>query len=189
MAKVLSDLMTNVLGTVKNSVLLNDAAVYFAKATTAVAAADADGTFYPVLRLPAHARIIHIIVGNDAITGGSDYDLGLYVAGDWNSADQTVKDKDIYADGISMATARNTYIHNDTAGAVEASLGSRGAILGAVVGGGAITGIQWVRQVWQDAGDAAEPTPGTQYDLTWTANTVGTGAGTIVTGVLYVKGG
>jgi hypothetical protein len=188
MANVRSDLMASILAGTKLDVSLGRLAVYFQKATTAVLAADADGTFYPVMRLPAHARIIQVYVGNDAITGGTDYDLGLYVSGPWDAADQTVKDKDIYADGISMATARNTFVHNDTAGAVEASLGSRGVILGAVVGGGAITGLNWARQVWQDAGDSAAPTPGTTYDLAWTANTVGTGAGTIVTGILYGVG-
>ncbi len=190
MANTLSDIMANALARprVLNPALAVQGAVYFTRASTSVLAADADGRIYPVMRLPSHARILQVWVGNDAITGGTAYDLGLYVAGDWNSADQAVKDVDIYADGISMATARNTLVHNDTAGAVEASLGSRGVILGAVVGGGAITGLQWARQVWQDAGDATAPTPGTEYDLCWTAPTVGTAAGTIITGVMYVMG-
>lgn len=183
MANRLSDILSNMLAvpSVKNAVNLGHFIVKAAFGTTSVLAADGDGIIYPVFRVDADWRLLSLWTHNDAIAGGTDYDFGIYTAGDWNLADQAVKDKDIYVDGVSMATARNTFIHNDTAGAVEASLGSAGAVLGAVVGGGTITGIQRMRPIWQDAGLSAAPMPGTQFDLCWTGNTVGTGAGTILT--------
>ena len=186
MANTLSDVLANALAKprVNNPALQVHGAVYFSRAVTSVLAADADNRIYPVLRLPAHARILALFVGNDAIAGGTDYNLGLYVAGDWNSADQAAKDVDIYVDGLSMAVARDEMI--DPAQVLAGAIGSMFNALGQ--GANAITGLQWARRVWEDAGDAAEPRPGTEYDLAWTAPTVGTGAGTIVTGILYVAG-
>lgn len=194
MANRLSNLLANVLAVpaVKNPISGAQASgfgvVYGMVASISVLAADGDGIIYPCFRVDASWILKNLQIHNDAITGGTDYDFGGYVSGDWNQADQTVKDKDIYCDGISMATARNTFVHNDTAGAVEASLGSAGAVLGAVVGGGTITGIQRWRRIWQDLGDTVAPTPGTTYDLALTANTVGTGAGTILVCAEFIAG-
>ena len=182
MANTLSDRMTNLLA---RPVVLNPhEQVRFKRCSTAVAAADADARVYPVERFRATDRILALWVGNDAITAGTDWDLGLYVAGDWSTADQTVVDKDIYVDGVSMATARNVPI--DTAQILAGGIGSMLNLLGNAPGGGTITGILWARQLWQDAGLSAQGAE--QYDLCWTANTVGSGAGTILTGILYATG-
>jgi hypothetical protein len=152
--------------------------------TTSVLAADSDGIIFPVYSVPSHARVVAVIVGNDAITGGTDYNFGIYNSGDWNSADQAVRDVDIYVDGISMAAARDELI--DPAQVLAGSIGSMLNVLGQ--GAGAITGLQYARQVWEDAGLSAAPTPGTMFDLCWTAPTVGSGAGTIRTTILYTVG-
>jgi hypothetical protein len=183
MANTPSDLITNIYARprVLNKVSRAHGALYGAVATTAVLAADVDARIYPVVRLPADARIWALFVANSAIAGGTDYDLGVYNAGDWTQADQAAKDADILVDGISMATARDEMI--DPAQVLAAAIGSIFNCLGQ--GTNAITGIQMFRELWEHAGDAAEPQAGTEYDLAWTANTVGTAAGTIKTAVLY----
>lgn len=192
MANRLSDLLANLYPAsppaLFNDVNLGFAQVKFCMATISVLAADGDGIIYPAFRVSSDWRLIDLWLHNDAIAGATDYDVGLYTAGNWNLADQAVKDKDIWVDGISMVAARITPIHNDTAGAVEISVGSGQGVLGAVVGGGAITGIQRFRRIWEDAGLAAAPTPGTEYDVCITANTVGTAAGTIKLAGFFAAG-
>lgn len=198
MANRLSDLMANLYPSsppaLFNEVNLGFAQVKFLVGTISVLAADNDGHIYPAFRVSSEWRLIDLWLFNDAITGGTDYDVGLYNAGNWNLADQTVRDRDIWVDGASMATARIFGISVDPALASRAasdavaSLGSAQNVLGTISGGGAITGIQRFRRVWEDAGLAAAPTPGTEYDVCITANTVGTGAGTIKLAGLFAAG-
>ncbi len=189
MANRLSDLLSNILAVPKvmNPVNAGFASLKMMVATTSVLAADADAHVYPCFRVPSDWRLVDLWTFNDAITGGTDYDFGIYQSGDWNSADQAVVDKDIYVDGASFATARVFGVSVDPSLAARsnsdavASLGSAKNMLGTISGGGALTGIQRFRAIWQDAALSAAPVPGTTYDLAWTANTVGTGAGTIIT--------
>lgn len=122
-------------------------------ATTAVAAADDDLSVYRLFKnVPANLVPIKITIHNTAITGGTDYDLGLYKA---NSG--AVVDKDILADGISMGSARTIATDNN------AGLTTIGIANGA-----------------QDLGTlSAQTNPDAAYDIALTANTVGTAAGTI----------
>lgn len=66
-----------------------------------VAAADADGDVYRLLKsVPGDARIKSITLEHGAITGGTDWDVGLY------STDLgPVKSKDALADGLTLASA------------------------------------------------------------------------------------
>lgn len=185
-----SDVFTNIFAQppAKNPSLAVRAAVFFSRSTAAVAVADTIGTVYPMLRLPAHARILSLVVANDAMASMTDMDLGLYVAGDWtdSTVSPDVKEIDIYADGISMANARSSMIGVNAAVLALSDL-SMGNFFGAA-GGGALTGLQWARQIWEDAGDTVAPRPGTEYDLCWTAKVEPGHVGTIVTGVYYVFG-
>lgn len=46
--------------------------------TVEVAAADDDGSTYRIARIPSNAVLAEVTIKNDAITGGTDYDLGFY---------------------------------------------------------------------------------------------------------------
>ena len=126
-------------------------------ATVSVAAADNDGDIYMLAPIPTNAVVQHVWVYNDAITGGTDYDLGLYTTAG------VAVDADCYADGQTMATAK-TVAPQDLAYKTRdiANIG---------------------QEVWQDAGATSDP--GGFYYLALTANTVGTVAGDISVIVEY----
>jgi hypothetical protein len=121
--------------------------------TVAVLAADADGDIYRVFaNVPSSLVPIKIEINNTAVTGGTDYDLGLY-----KPNGGAVVDKDILADGISMATARTVATSNN-AGLTTIAIADGFETLGEL---SAQTDV-----------DAA-------YDIALTANTVGSADGTI----------
>jgi hypothetical protein len=196
MPNVKSDLFNNMVAQprILNPALVARGAVYFARATNLVAIADVLGTIYPVMRLPAHARIISVIVANDILGAGfSDADLGLYPATDWSDvatvATPFTLARGKYADGVTMVTARNILVDPAQASIAAANTNSMGNVLGSVVGAAeVITGLQWARRLWEDAGFAIEPRPGTEFDLCWTVQTEPAAAGSIVTGITYVMG-
>ena len=175
MANVRSDLMANILNRVKNSVSKKHGRLRVSSSLISVAAADADGTFYVVDRLGAFVRIHAILLANTAITVGTAYTLGVYVAGPWDAADQTAIDADILADTVDMSAERDQV-------ATDANSFPLGGGTNAFAPG------KWGAELWDMAGVAAAPTPGTQYDIVWTAVTVGTAAGTITTTILYTAG-
>lgn len=128
-----------------------------------VAAADDDGSIYRFARVSPRAIVFAVIMNNDVITAGTDYDLGIYKPLD---LDGSVIDKDCLLDGISMATDR-------TAGALLYPFITDGANIGKSVAamGGNTT---------------PHKLPG--VDLAFTGNTVGTAAGTIAGVVLLIDG-
>lgn len=132
------------------------------QATVAVAAGDDNNSVYRIFKsVPASLVPTKIEIHNTAITGGTDYDLGLY--GENRGA---VVDADILADGLSMATARTIATANN-AGLTTIDIADGSEDLAAISG--------------QSEPDAA-------YDIAFTANTVGTAAGTIrVTGEFAYK--
>ena len=133
--------------------------------TFEVAVADDDGSIYRILKnMPASAVISAIEIFNDAITGGTDYDLGFYENLERGGA---VKVADVLVNGLSVASAR---IH------------------GAGVSG--LTALDIAdadNTVFEHAGDTLE-TRAIGYDLAFTANTVGGTAGTITTKITYAEG-
>ena len=70
-----------------------------------MAAADDDGSVYRFFRVGQTFAPIQIWLYNDAITGGTDYDLGLYRTAEDGGA---VVDVDRFATAVSMASARTT---------------------------------------------------------------------------------
>lgn len=129
-----------------------------------VAAADDDGHIYAIAPVHSTDVIEDIMVMNDAIADGTDYDIGLY---DTTANGAAVVDANAYADAVSMASAR----------VARTSLGFEG-------GGRDIANAK--NRVWQDAGASADTAK--DYVLALTANTVGTVAGTIVVDVLILEG-
>lgn len=122
-------------------------------ATIAVAAADDDGSVYRAFaNVPSAWVPVNIAVHNDAITGGTDYDLGLYKAGVGGAA----VDADVLADGLDLSSAAALSGWNN-AGLTTVAVENLGDL--ATLGG--------------------ESEPEASYDIALTANTVGSAAGDI----------
>lgn len=126
-----------------------------------VVAADDDGSKYCIAQLSVNARNVVITQFNDAITAGTDYDIGVYK---FNGSDiGDVVDKDCLVDGRDNSSARTTpLVSYDTT----------------VEGFG--------KKLWQIAGLTAQPNYPT-FAVVITANTVGSAAGTIGGFIDYVE--
>jgi hypothetical protein len=149
-----------------NDVRVAGAEVKLATATIEVAAADDDGVILAMVRLPSQAVLLSALIMNDAITGGTDYDLGVFTPNE-GSGDPVAVDADCLIDLVSMASARaipTEFLGTGTNGVDPANLG---------------------KPLWELAGVSADPGDDTLYDLCFTGNTVGTAAGTITLAVLY----
>jgi hypothetical protein len=127
--------------------------------TVEVAAADDNDSVYRMVRLPSNAIVYRIETMNDAITGGTDFDIGLYKI---ETDGGLVADKDRFASAIDMSTARSL----------------------ALDAGFEALGIEQVeKRLWELLGLASDPQ--TSYDLSYHANTVGSGAGTLSMRVMW----
>ena len=122
-------------------------------ATVEIAAADDDGSVYRFFKdVPSSFRPIVCTVMCDAITGGTDFDLGLY---DRNLG--AVVDKDVLMDGQTLASASKTL---NGLGIVDiADIGAKKSLA----------------ELLTLTPSTAKPA----YDIALTGNTVGTGAGTV----------
>lgn len=122
--------------------------------TFEVAAADTDASVYRVFKgLSADLIPVDIKIGNDAITSGSDYDLGLY-----ETDLGAVVDKDCLADGLDLSSAH-----------------ARGSELSGL----SVIDVANVKKALFELGGHTASTKKASYDLALTANTVGSAAGTI----------
>ena len=77
--------------------------VRFLRDTVEIAAADDDGSKYRLARIPANAVISSIVIATDAITGGTDFDLGFYDTPEVNAGAVIVADA--LVDGQTLASA------------------------------------------------------------------------------------
>lgn len=139
------------------------AKVVEAIAIAELAVADSDGDIFRLFsNIPASAVIASIQIVNDAVTGGTDFDLGFY-----KTNGGAVVDKDALLDGVSMASARarGSELNGLTAVAIENSQ----------------------KQVYELAGDTLAVHDGA-YDIALTANTVGSSVGTIVVAIRFIQG-
>lgn len=125
-----------------------------------VAAADDNGSVYRMVRLPSGAVVTRIEVLNDAITAGTSYDLGVYETAANGGA---VADADVFATAIDMSSARA--LPFDAMFEVQDIDKSE-------------------KRLWEHLGLSADPFK--LYDLCYTANTVGSAAGTLVMRVYWV---
>jgi hypothetical protein len=128
----------------------------------AVASGDDDGSVYRLARVHSSWVLHGIEIQNTAITGGTDYDLGLYQTAANGGAEV---DKDVYMDGQTLASAVLTGADRLSHTRALTKTGQR---------------------VWEDAGLSADP--GRYYDLCLTGNTVGTADGTVGFRVIYAEG-
>ena len=141
-----------------------DAKVHNSKATVEIAAADNDADIFAIVPVHSSWALKDILIINDAITVGTDYNIGLYTQ-DGNGG-ITNADENCYADAVAMSTARTAWTSV-----------KHGILDQALVN----------QQVWQDAGAAADPND--WYYLCLTAVTVGTAAGTISLSVDHTRVG
>lgn len=122
-----------------------------------IAADDDDGSIYRIDRIPADAIITKIELNADTITGGTDYDLGFYDVST-SVANGAAVDKDVLLDGgdFSSGFARGS----EKNGLSDVAIGNLG------------------KKVYELLGKTVSNMK-PEYDLALTANTVGTGAGTV----------
>lgn len=132
----------------------------------AVDAADDDGSVYRLFKNMNPDIVIHDVRRcNGAVTGGTDYDIGIYESEVGGAA----KDADKLADGISMASAIAIWT----------------SVLGSGTNGRAASEIN--EKLHELAGDAAtDKLAG--YDVALTANTVGSATETIAVQVFFSYG-
>lgn len=132
-----------------------------AVATVEVAAADDNNSVYRFFRVHSSWIITELWLYNDAITSGSSYDCGLYRTADDGGA---VVDADCWATAVTMVSART----------------GTAAPLNLVFEALNIDKVE--KTVWEVAAIAVTTItadPAVWYDICLTANTVGSGAGTI----------
>lgn len=122
--------------------------------TFEVASADDDGSKYRLFRINSQNVLTQLHLFHDAITGGTDYDVGLYETVENGGA---VVDADIFADGISVATATAANAYKD--GMVSVDRSDYGKSIAELL------------SLTRD--------PNKEYDVVITGNTVGTVSGTI----------
>ena len=126
--------------------------------TVEIASGDDNSSKYRVARLQANAVIKEIKILCDAITGGTDYDLGIYEVPETN--DGAVIDKDCFMDGQTLASASKT-----------------------INGFNAVDIANYGKQVWELAG-LTEATS-KSVDIVLTGNTVGSADGTVTVQITY----
>lgn len=148
---------------VRNPLYLMGGVLREARGTVEIAAADCATSVYRMVRVHSSWLISEIKRFNDAITSGTDYDVGLYQTAENGGA---VKNVNCFADAVSLASASVT----GTQDMFEA---------------GADEGVEDLeKRVWEYAGDTADP--GIFYDLAYTGVAPGSGAGTLSVIVRYV---
>lgn len=132
-------------------------------ATVEVAAADDTASVYRMARVHSSWRISELTMFNDAITSGASFDLGLYRTAEDGGA---VVDANAYADAVTLVSASLSGVQ-------------------LLFEGGSAKGVEKIEQcVYQDAGLTTDPN--LWYDLCFTGNTPGSGAGTISLRTRYV---
>lgn len=133
--------------------------------TFEVAAADDNGSVYRVFpNFNPSAIILNITVVNDAITSGTDYGLGVYHP---DSRGGAVVNKDLFAAGLDM---------------------SSGATVASPKNGMADINIDSIHKpLYELMGLTIDQIKG-GYDIAFTADTVGSAAGTITTTIEYIDG-
>jgi len=130
--------------------------------TFEVAVADDDGSIYRVFKgVSANVIPSSIVITNDAITDGTDYDLGIYI-----TESGVVKDKDVLADGLDMSSARAE--GSGTSGLVTVDV------------------ADVKKRIFELAGDTTDIEE-IGYDIAFTANTVGSAAGTISVKATFIS--
>lgn len=165
MASTKSTEVTNADATppVKTHVSISHGRLHEKVGTVEIGAADSNDHEYRMVRVHSSWRISEITRYNDAITSGSDYNVGLFDIADNGGA---VVSENLFADAVSLTSASVT--------GVSEMYESGGGI-----------GVEDIEQrLWEMLGLSADS--GKWYDLTYKGVAVGSGAGTLSVRVRYV---
>lgn len=132
-----------------------------------IASADDNGSVYRVARLHSSWRLSEVLRFNDTLTSAADFDVGFYETTENGGA---AVDKDLLADGISIATASNAGVrdHFSTIDKNKAE-----------------------KTVWEMIATTVTTItadPKKYYDLAYTGTTMGAAAGTLVVYTRYCDG-
>ncbi len=136
----------------------NGGKIRMIRETVEIAAADSDGSKYRFARIPANSVIKQITIACDAITGGTDFDLGFYDSPDVNSG--AVIDADALVDGQSLASASRT-----------------------IDGTSNVNIADLHKKAWELAGISEKTSK--LIDIVLTGNTVGSASGTVTITTIY----
>lgn len=160
-----SNISGNVVNKLLTSLAAGHAKPYLACATFEVAAADDDGSVYRVFKSldPNIVPLVFLVI-NDAITSGTDYDIGFYKP-DLGA----VIDKDALADGLDLSSGHTASHLSALSGIVTVDPANVGKTIYELAGHDVTTRLEG-------------------YDLAVTANTVGSAAGTITLVLLGAQG-
>lgn len=137
-----------------------DGIVYEQVGYVEVAAADDDNSVYRFCRIPSNARISQLLIKNDAITGGTDYNVGFYDTAA-NGGAVITGGESAYADAIDLSSGRAVY--TDLGQVIEEN---------------------GEKRAWELTSLTADPKK--DFDVCLKGITVGTGAGTVAVLVRYV---
>lgn len=134
-------------------------------ATFEVAAADDDASIFRLFKnVGAEMIPLSLRVACDALTGSTDWDMGLYDPLERGGA---VVDKDILADGLNLSAGYSRILALDGLKDVD------------------IANCQ--KRLYELAGHTfLTKKPG--YDVCLTANTIGSGAGTVMVSAIFIQG-
>lgn len=132
--------------------------------TAAILAADSDGSTYLLFKsIPKEAVFADMGIEHSALTGGTDYDIGLY-----NALTGVVIDKDCLADGLDLSSAATKNAPKD--------------------GLAAVTHANTRKALWELSGLSYAACPAL-LDVVLTANTVGTADGSVTARASLIPGG
>lgn len=137
--------------------------LYVAGSVIAKAAGDTDTHVYRYARVMSGDRIVSVLLRHVALIGASDVDIGLH-----DIEGGAVVQKDLFADGLTLVTARASPVD----------------VLGS--GTNAVSAANADKRIWELLGLSADPKKA--YDLTLTFNTGGTATGAIAVSAVLVDG-
>lgn len=140
----------------------NGGSVRYIAAEVTIAAGDDDTSTFRIARLPSNAVLKEIKIGCTAITGGTDFNLGIANSPSTSGVGAVIDDNAL-ADALSFASA--------------STFGLDGLKDVAVA--------DFDKEIWQLAGLTADPD--TTLDIILSAITIGTAAGTVSFKIEYTN--
>ena len=131
--------------------------------TFEIATADSDGSVYRIADLPGNAILTQLLLNCDALTSGTDYDVGLYKSGVSGAA----IDKDVFLDGEDISGGHAIGSEQDAMEDVAME--------------------NLTKKIYEHAGHTVS-TKHDNYCLALTGNTVGSAGGTVTIRGQYILG-
>jgi len=129
-------------------------------ATVEVAAADDPTSVYRFFRVHSSWRMALLFLANDAIASGTSYDIGLHQIAENGGA---VLDADFWGSAVSMASARSVWTEISAEGVTTPGANPANC----------------EKAIWEQNIAVTATDPNRWYDVTMTANVIGSAAGTI----------